>query len=240
MRFGYLILGAASLAMASVSANARADDWSGIYVGVLGSANSTKTDFALPGDAHDQLLDRSVSKTHAVGGALLGYNYQFGNKVLGLEVDATSAAGTQSVTACALPDGCFTSAHDSFTTFNKVHTGATERYRVRFGFIAHETLFYGAVGYSHMIARMSLVGNCFNPATPSVPTVYNFNRSKSLSGLNLALGVERSISKNFFLRGEYLYEDFGSETWKGAAPEWNDRRISLRTNQLRLAIGMRF
>lgn len=240
MRFRYLILGATVVAMTSLSCTAFAGDWSGFYAGLIGSANSTKADFALPGDTHDQLQDTSSSKTRFVGGALVGYNYQFGNKLVGVEADVASGAGTRSVTACAVPHGCFTSAHDSFTTFNHLHAGTSERVRFRFGIVAADTLFYGAVGYSHVKAHLSLVGNCFNADDPTVPTVYNFDRSKSLSGFNLALGAEHSFSQHFFVRGEYLYEHFGKTTWRGAPPEWNDRSISLRSNQLRFAIGMRF
>lgn len=240
MHFRYFILGAAAVTMTSLSFTASADEWSGIYAGIIGSADSVRANFSLPGDSNDKLLDNSSRKTKFVGGALIGYNYQFDNKIVGVEGDGTSAAGTQSVTACAEPSGCFTSAHDSFTTFNNLHAGTSERLRMRFGVIAHDTLFYGAAGYSRMHARLSLVGNCFDATNPTVPTVYNFDRSKSILGYNLALGVEHSISTRLFVRGEYLYEDFGSNTWRGTPPEWNDRKISLRTDQLRLAVGLRF
>ncbi|HEX4024420.1 MAG TPA: outer membrane beta-barrel protein [Steroidobacteraceae bacterium] len=230
-----------SLAAAAVllSSTAFAGEWSGFYIGGVASADFAHAGFALPGDTGDRLLQHSANGTSFVGGGLVGYNFQVGNAVIGAEADLMSSPGTRSVTACTVPDGCFTSAHDSFTTFNDLHTSTSERYRVRFGMIAYDTLFYGAAGYSHTTSVLSLIGDCFDPADPTVPTVYNFVRAKSLDGLNLAVGAEHSIGKHLFVRGEYLYEDFGNQTWSGQAPEWNDRRISLNDSQLRLAVGLR-
>ena len=237
MRFRQMIPVAAATVL--LSSTALAGEWSGFYVGGVASADFAHAGFALPGDASDTLLQRSSNKTSLVGGGLVGYNFQIGNTVIGAEADVMNSPGTQSVTACAVPDGCFTSAHDSFTTFNNLHTSTSERYRVRFGMIAYDTLFYGAAGYSHTTSVLALVGDCFDPADPAVPTVYNFVRAKPLSGFNLAVGAEHSIGKYLFVRGEYLYEDFGNQTWSGQAPEWNDRRISLNNSQLRLAVGLR-
>lgn len=240
MRVETLIFGAAALAALSLSPVSQAADWTGFHAGVLGSVASTRASFALLNDPADKLLDHSASKTRATGGLLFGYDHQFDNRVFGVEADVTSPSGTRSVTACSVQFGCFTSAGDSFTTFNRIRSGTTERLRARFGFTSGDTLFYGAVGYSHMKAHLSLVGNCYNADDPAVPTVYTFDRSKSLSGYNLALGMDHALGERLFLRAEYLFEDFGDNTFTTSSPEWAARRISLRSNQLRLAIGLQF
>ena len=50
-----------------------------------------------------------------------------------------------------------------------------------------------AGGYSVAKTRMDLVGDCYNGADPSVPTIYAFSRSKTISGYNVGAGVEHAL-----------------------------------------------
>ncbi len=246
MRFTILLpLAAASLLLSSVVAladvdNTMAPDWGGFYTGAVADANFGNTHFALPNDPHDVLLQTSSSHTSVGGGGLVGFNWQTGTTVYGIEGDLTSGDGRSSVTACTAVDGCFTPAHDSFTTLNHRKTDLTGRLRARVGWVSGGTLFFAAGGYSYADTKLSLVGLCFNAANPPVPLVFNFARSKSLSGFNLGVGAERPISEHFVLRAEYVFEDFGSQTYKGDGVEWNDRSISVRNNTLRVAVAYRF
>lgn len=238
-----LPLAAASLLLSSAAALANADSapaWGGFYAGALADVNFGHAHFALPGDMGDVLQQTSHDHTSFAGGGLIGFNWQDGNMVYGLEGDLTSGNGTSSVTACTKVDGCFTSAHDSFTTFNRLKTDWSGRIRARIGWASGDSLFYAAGGYSFADTKMSLVGWCYDPANPPVPTVYNFARSKTLSGFNLGLGMETPVSDHITLRAEYLFEDFGDTTYKGQAPEWNDRRISVRNSALRIAVAYHF
>lgn len=236
-----LPLAAASLLLSSAAfADTTTAGWGGFYAGALADVNFGHSHFALPGDMNDVLQQTSHDHTAFAGGGLLGFNWQDGDMVYGLEGDLTSGNGTSSVTACAKVDGCFTSAHDSFTTFNHLKTDWSGRIRARIGWTSGDTLFYAAGGYSFADTKMSLVGWCYDPASPPVPTVYHFARSKTLSGFNLGLGLETPVSDNITLRAEYLFEDFGSTTYKGEAPEWNDRSISVRNSALRVAVAYHF
>lgn len=211
-------------------------DWSGFYLGGVGGAQFDSAHFSLPGDKHDALQQTHANHTNFTGGGLAGFNFQSANIVYGIEGEVTGGDSTQSVTACTVPDGCFTPKHDSFTTFNHLKTGMSERLRGRVGFTEGNVLFYGAGGYSHASTKLALVGNCFNFADPPVPLIFNFARSKQVSGFNLGLGAEYAFG-SFFLRGEYVFDDYGSGIWKGSA-EWNDRRISLSDNEVRAAVGI--
>jgi|SRR6185312_534498 outer membrane immunogenic protein len=237
-----LPLAAASLLLSSAAAIADETpmDWSGFYAGALADVNFGNTHFALPGDMNDVLQQTHHKHTAFAGGGVLGFNWQNGNMVYGLEGDLTSGNGTSSVTACTKIDGCFTSAHDSFTTLNHLKTDMSGRLRARIGWTSGNTLFYAAGGYSFADTKMSLVGLCYDAAHPATPDVFNFSRKKTLSGFNLGLGMETPIAEHITLRAEYLFEDFGHTTYAGEAPEWNDRSIGVRNSALRVAVAYHF
>jgi outer membrane immunogenic protein len=246
MRFQSLpMLAAASLAVSFGAAGAAfaqtaTTDWSGAYVGVSAGASFGHSKFTLPGDLGDTLQQNSDSKTRFVGGALLGYNHQFGATLVGLEADVNSPQGTEQVTACTTVDGCWTSAHDSFTTLNNLKLRASGRIRARLGEVVGDNLFYVAGGYSIADSRLDLVGLCYDPANPSVPTTYNFSRSKTLSGFNVGGGVEHAIGAHLIARAEVIYDSYGSQTYAGEAPEWNARKISIHDTDARVAISYKF
>lgn len=237
-----LPLAAASLLLSSAAAIADETpmDWSGFYAGAIADANFGNTHFALPGDMNDVLLQDRHKHTAFAGGGVLGFNWQSGDMVYGLEGDLTTGNGTSSVTACTKVDGCFTSAHDSFTTLNHLKTDMSGRVRARIGWTSGNTLFYAAGGYSFADTKLSLVGLCYDPANPPVPTVYNFSRKKTLSGFNLGLGMETPIAEHITLRAEYVFEDFGHTTYAGQPPEWNARSIGVRNSALRVAVAYHF
>jgi len=235
-------LGAAALMLGASRAHAAQPgaEWSGVYAGALTGAQWTSSHFSLPGDTADALLSNHASKTSWSGGGLIGFNYQTGNMVLGLEGDIAGGDNKQQVTACTVPDGCWTPAHDSFTTFNRLKEGWNGHLRARMGWVSGQNLFYVAGGYSAARTRLDLVGNCYNPGNPSVPLLFNFSRSKTVSGFNLGAGVERRIGPHLSVRAEYIYDGFGHQLYRGDGSEWNDRRINLHNSDLRVAISYRF
>ncbi len=237
MRLVHVLSFAAALQMLSPAAAATDGGWSGFYVGATGALGYGDSHFALPGDTGDVLQTATANKRSFSGGALAGYDYRIGSMVIGVEGDVTAGGNTRSVTACNGKDGCFTPLHDSFTTYNHLQSNLNERLRARVGWISNNTLFYAAAGYSRADTRLALVGDCYNAADPAVPTIYTFDRSKAISGVNAAIGAERGLGDDLFLRAEFLYEDFGAQSYAGQAPEWNGRLISLKDTQLRVAIG---
>src|ERR1700744_4604484 len=118
MQFRHLLpLAAASFLLSSAAfADDAMTDWSGLHVGALADVNFGHSHFALPGDMGDVLLQNSNNHTSFAGGGLIGYDWQSGDTVYGVEGDLTTGNGTSSVTACTKIDGCFTPLHDSFTT----------------------------------------------------------------------------------------------------------------------------
>ena len=233
-------VGVGALALAGVAGAQPAVNWSGAYVGVLAGAQLGSTSFALPGDTADVLQSDHASRTALAYGGMVGFNAHMGGVVLGLEADLMDANKTRSVVACTAVDGCFTSEHDSFTTYNNLRETLNGHVRVRAGLASGDNLFYVAGGYSVAKTQLDLIGDCYDPANPPVPTVYTYSRSKTVSGYNIGAGVEHAVGSHLLVRAEYLYDGYGHQTYAGDGAEWNDRRISLHDSDLRLGVSYRF
>ena len=232
--------GVGALAMAGVAAAQPTANWNGAYVGVLAGAQLGSASFALPGDTADVLQSDHASRTAFAFGGLVGFNARMGGLVLGLEGDLMDANKTRTVIACTAVDGCFTSAHDSFTTYNNLKETLNGHVRVRAGVASGDNLFYVAGGYSVAKTQLDLIGDCYDPANPPVPTVYTYSRSKTVSGYNIGAGVEHAVGSHLLVRAEYLYDGYGHQTYAGDGAEWNDRRISLHDSNLRVGVSYRF
>jgi outer membrane immunogenic protein len=239
---GHLAAGAflTVLACAGVAAAQPATNWNGAYAGVLVGAQFGGADFSLPGDTSDVLQSTHASRTAFAYGGMVGFNATMGGMVLGLEGQLVDANKTRSVVACNATDGCFTSAHDSFTTYNDLHETLNGRVRARAGFAQGDNLFYVAGGYSIAKTRMDLIGDCYDFSDPAVPTVYTYSRSKTLSGYNLGAGVEHAVGSHLLVRAEYLYDGYGHQTYAGDGAEWNDRRIGVHDSNVQVGISYRF
>jgi opacity protein-like surface antigen len=238
------LLSAAALALISSGASAQqvlSNTWSGPYLGVVGGAQRATSHFSLPGDTADVLISDHDANTSALGGLVAGFNYEMPvGLILGIEGDVTAGKNRLDAIACTTPDGCWTPTHDSFTTFNHLTTKTAGHVRVKVGVATGANLFYAAGGYSVGKARLDLVGECFNPADPTTPLLFTFNRSKTMSGFNLGAGYERQIGKHMGVRAEYLYDDFGDQLFRGDGTEWNDRRVAARSSTLRIGVDFKF
>jgi outer membrane immunogenic protein len=218
-----------------------AGDWTGVYAGGTVGVSFDQSRFALPGDVGDRLLQTGSNTTAFSGGGLVGFNYQMNDVVAGVEADITTGQSTAKVTDCTVPDGCFVNTHDSFTTYNRLKGGTTERARVRLGWAQGANLFFVAGGYSAEQTKLDLLGDCFNPGAPDTPLVFTYSRGKTVSGFNVGGGVEHAIDRHWIGRVEYIYDGFGAQTYAGdAAGEWNNRRISISNNTVRAAIAYKF
>ncbi len=233
-------LAALALAGAAAAQPAAATSWNGPYVGLLAGAQFGGADMALPGDTSDVLQSTHASGTAFQYGGLVGFNTTVSGIVLGLEGDLVNANKTRGVVACNARDGCFTSAHDSFTTYNNLKETLNGHVRVRAGFAAGDNLVYVAGGYSVAKTRLNLIGDCYNAADPAVPTVYTYERSRTISGYTLGAGIEHAVGSHLMVRAEYLYDGYGRQTYAGDGAEWNDRSISVHNSNLRVGVSYRF
>lgn len=203
----YLLVAAAcASSMAIGLASASADElgqWNGLYGGVHAGVSHGGSSKAT-GSAGRFSLDGSFEHDPAIlGGAQIGYNFQNGQFVFGLEADFS---GTDlSSDSGALIDfpgfqiGTFTSEVDWFGTV-----------RGRAGVLLDDNfLFYGTGGlaYGHVTNSIGFaIGRC--------PGRLCFSGSESGSevrvGYTVGAGVEANVNDSVKVKLEYLYVDLGS------------------------------
>ncbi|MDR3468181.1 MAG: porin family protein [Xanthobacteraceae bacterium] len=174
-------------------------NWSGPYVGVnLGygaASDPVKLAFTPASDGGEQ---PTVAPAGWLGGGQLGYNYQAGRWVLGVEGDVQATALRQSI--------CFDFCNPSITfrVTQELPWFATMRGRV--GYAAGPALIYATGGAAFTSVKTALV-DTFAPA-PDVAGTFNDVRT----GWVVGGGIEAMLGGHWTAKAEYLYLDFGTVT----------------------------
>jgi outer membrane immunogenic protein len=193
-------------------AMAPAGNWSGLYVGGnLGYGwGSGDTDFSfLPSPAVFEVNNTSLRarSTGVIGGAQLGYNWQIGSVVTGLEADIQgsgikgSARATPTFTRTFLPD-----PNGVLSSEQKLSWFGTVRGRVGVT-VTPELLLYGTGGlaYGHVDASASWVQSLQGFVQEAPASVRKTN-----IGWTAGAGAEWMFARNWSAKLEYLYVDLGS------------------------------
>ena len=194
--------------------------WTGVYFGLnagwLG-ADNTMVNKATPGGEEPSLAalatgDFSLgNKSGFIGGAEIGYNYQFSNWVAGIEADIQGISG-QAV------NGSITSTSGplSSTLTGSMDTRWLGTLRGRLGFLPAPTLLVygtGGLAYSEISASTSLTQSDGSIFTGSGTGGDDF--VKLVTGWTAGGGVEWMFTQNWSVKVEYLRYDLGTTnfTW---------------------------
>lgn len=148
--------------------------WTGFYVGANVGYGFGKSDWAFPA--------ASTSPKGILAGGQLGYNYQIGSFVFGLEGDY-DYSGMKGDTACL---GGTCSTKNSWL--------ATGRGRIGYAFDRFLPYITGGVAFGNIKAEHTILGNA----------------SSNRTGYALGGGLEYAFLGAWSLRAEYLYVDLGS------------------------------
>jgi outer membrane immunogenic protein len=179
---------------APVAAPSTVQNWTGLYGGVNAGYSWGRTDlgYALGGIPP---VGTTLDPNSFIGGGQVGYNWQVGSMVLGVEADVAWRDGTDSAT--------FT-VGAAFATLNgEQNWGATLRPRI--GFAANNWLIYGTGG--------AAFGNFKHSLTESVAgATRTVADSETKAGWTAGGGVEYAFRNQWSLGVEYLFLDFGSTT----------------------------
>ena len=166
--------------------------WNGFYIGAhvggaWGTIESEFTAVAFP--------IASAGVNGFLGGGQIGYNFQSGIVVIGVEADA-SWANIKGTTPCLIALSCKREVNSLGTV-----TG-------RIGFTADRALIYvkGGGAWAHFEYDTSIVG---------VPIA---SADKTIWGWTVGTGVEYAITGNWSAKIEYNFMDFQKETVSFAAP----------------------
>ncbi|VIO74516.1 hypothetical protein CI1B_52890 [Bradyrhizobium ivorense] len=151
-------------------------NWTGFYIGGFGGYASENSG--------------NPKMEGGFGGGTIGYNWQAGNFVYGLEADGAWADVNASVSGFGV------------TVKSKIEALGTVRGRV--GFAVDQVLFYGTGGYAWVDNKLSVT------ALGVTASQSNFH-----SGWTVGAGIEAFIAPQWSLKGEYLYRSLDSETYFG-------------------------
>jgi len=164
--------------------------WTGFYAGINGGGS-------FGGFTQGGSLFYGSTAGGQIGGTI-GYNYQAGPIVVGLEGDIAWA-----------------DINGSKTPFGGVSTKASvdevNTVRARIGYGYDRTLFYITGGY----AGGSVSGKVSNFA--STPNLV-INESHYLNGYAIGGGVEYMVAPHFSVKAEYLFTSLGSTNYFGGTP----------------------
>jgi outer membrane immunogenic protein len=183
-------------------------NWTGFYVGGhLGAAwQDPRATGSYVDDAANRITVTNAAKsTGFIGGAQIGYNWQTGIFVYGVEADISdlSSSGRVGQTAVAPNDP------DAFlTSSSETKWLGTVRGRLGVTFFGGRTLAYATGGWAY--------GHVVNTHTEVVAAAGNLTatwvESSNRSGYAVGGGIEHMLTPNWTVRVEGLYVDLGDKT----------------------------
>ena len=190
-------------------------DWSGFYLGVNGGYAFGRSSWSDPFAGGDS--GRFNTKGGLIGGQI-GYNWQVGRTVLGLESDINWARVSGSAAnggVCAINGGgaCRTEQNWFGTT------------RARIGYAFGNFLPYvtGGLAYGDVNAVQA-----------------NGSQRDTRAGWTAGGGLEVGLTKSWTAKAEYLHLDLGTATFMGAASGTNSLKVSITDDILRAGLNYRW
>jgi outer membrane immunogenic protein len=213
---------AADMALKAPPPPAPVDTWTGFYIGgnagyawghfdptsnftcpTGSAANSCAYSFPANLATVNNAAKGSRSVQGFTGGVEAGYNWQLNSAVIGIESDfgAFHLKGSLSAT------GAFPSASTNYAVNVSANTDWLYTFRGRLGWtVTPTTLFYATGG---LAVTQIHVSNAFTDNFATL-TAGASNTSTTKAGWTLGGGVEQALNRNWTIKAEYLYVDFGS------------------------------
>jgi outer membrane immunogenic protein len=199
--------------------------WAGWYIGGnagwVGSANNgignTGTDTGFGGLGNELNVGALPTATNLgiggfLGGAQIGYNWQAGNWVYGVEADiaGSSAKGSANVNGLIVPP---TVAVPTALSVNR-ELDWLSTYRARLGFTAMPAfLVYGTGGVAVGQTKVGNAWTCVTCAPASTTEASTTNEvSHTAVGWTAGAGVEWMFAPGWSAKAEYLYVDLGTNS----------------------------
>jgi outer membrane immunogenic protein len=166
-------------------------NWSGFYIGAMGGYGFSDHVRTTVGGATFTTSGSDING--GFGGGTIGYNWQTGPWVFGLEADAAGADISDSATAIGV------------TVTERINAFGTATGRI--GYAVGPTLFYAKGGYAW-------ADNEISASAVGVGTV--FSESHIHSGWTVGGGLEYMFNRNWSGKAEYMYADYGNQTYLAA------------------------
>jgi outer membrane immunogenic protein len=173
--------------------------WTGCYVGAHVGGGSMHDSFSALDASFDGESSKTGTGTGAVAGGQIGCNYQDGNAVFGIEGEGYWSSLKN--------NSGFVSSFEGLDVF----TGQTKNksdfdIAARFGIAFDRTMVYGKAGWVWGQFDFFGTDQCCSVGS----TVFSSAGSATLNGLLLGVGVEHALTRNWTVKLEYNFLDFGS------------------------------
>lgn len=246
---------------------APAINWGGAYIGAYVGRAWADADFRTDAgvstatsyfwsqsniDVVNQATTGPGNADATIGGVVLGYNAQQGKFVFGLEADI----GAFNLKGSISGGGPFPDPASSPFSFKSAATFETDRLvtaRARVGYTPRpDLLFYATAGLAVTSVKVT---NTYRDNAPE-DGIGGSSNSDTRTGLVVGGGAEWALSRNWSLKAEYLYMDFGSVTTKGTidcgpggvivctffnvTPNPFDTSVDLTAQVVRIGLNFRF
>jgi outer membrane immunogenic protein len=201
----FLVLGSASVLAADLPVKYRAApimaapvfSWTGCYVGVHAGGGAMRDSYT------------DANGTGGLAGGQVGCNYQDGNWVFGVEGE-----GYWSGIKSTYSNWPSFSNGEGYTLTAKNKSDFTIAARV--GITFDRTLVYGKAGWAwgHFNFHESGV-DCCHFIGEGLPQTfpYSFDKSGTLNGLLLGLGIEHALTQNWTVKMEYNFIRYGAQAF---------------------------
>ncbi|OAI31528.1 hypothetical protein A1351_21525 [Methylosinus sp. R-45379] len=154
------------------------ESWTGAHIGAHGGVAWGSTKLSDSNGSAD-----GVGGAGGSGGVLLGYDYQYGRSVFGLEIDG-SAGGAKSTASSALP---------LFSANAQIAYDWDYSIRARAGHLFGDTLLFGTAGWTQTYGRLTTAG------------LLGISASHAFTGFQLGGGMETMLTEHVGARLEYLH-----------------------------------
>jgi outer membrane autotransporter protein len=216
--------------------------WTGWYIGGIAGADFGRSEYIVPG-----LAGADIHPSGALAGGTIGYNYQAGKYVFGVEADDSwtnyrgSAGCSPLVTGVAATPAFFqTTCNDRMSWIATIDA--------RLGYLlTARTLGYVkggvAIGHETWSATCNLgplngtlagaLQSCTNPAGALLG---NISASDTRVGGTMGYGVEFALTQNWSAKGEYDWMDFGAKNLTASdgtvftAKQWSVSEVKVGLN----------
>jgi len=220
---------AADLAVKKPSVVVPAWSWTGPYGGLHTGLGFGKAEFSNPySDFGSTIYGNDVSTPAALIGGQIGYNYQVGRWIAGIEADASwlSSDGTNT---CFAVSGLFLSSTCHFKP--NFLGNLTARLGIAAG-PEGRTLLYGKAGLAVIHEDINVTRNIGLPKdqgpTPFFPIGLDIGTTTTRAGWTVGAGVEQAVTPAWSWKFEYAYQRFSG--FEALTPETSNL-VSFPPNQ---------
>ena len=195
--------------------------WSGLYFGVHAGGTRGNVDvsdtFDYNGDPH---ADNTVDTSGVIAGIQVGYNFQRGNFVYGVEADLghLDLSGSKYFDLPNPTEG--TNKYDPNREIGATYSFSGGLYgdlTARVGYAADNMLFYlkGGAAFLNVDTKSNYEGAnaCTNGhsscGSTRNPSTFDFDDNEMLWGWTVGIGAEYALSSSLSVKLEYQHFDFG-------------------------------